>query len=155
MESKNNVKYRLFQKECRAVDRDSVIILLIVLPLKTFKTSEQSFTMLSVLGISQRWWDSRVTWNRWFGFKWSNCSHCFWKLFYWHCLICVCNWGQMCWYRWHGHNVPKSQPYLLCNYLEKLNDNKRSVVYQRHKKDVFLYKESIVYPLVEFEPNHN
>ena len=55
----------------------------------------------------------------------------------------------------YGHNVPKSQPYLLCNYLEKLNDNKKGVVYQKSKKNIFLYKESIVYPLVEFEPNYN
>ena len=55
----------------------------------------------------------------------------------------------------YGHNVPKSQPYLLCNYLEKLNDNKKGVVYQKSKKNIFLYKESIVYQLVEFEPNYN
>ena len=55
----------------------------------------------------------------------------------------------------YGHNVPKSQPYLFCNYLEKLNDNKKGVVCQKSKKNVFLYKESIVYPLVEFESNYN
>ena len=45
-------------------------------------------------------------------------------------------------------NVPKSQPYLLWNYLHlgKLNDNKKGVVYQRSKKNVFLYKECILYP---------
>ena len=51
--------------------------------------------------------------------------------------------------------MPRSQPYLLCNYLEKLNDNKKDVVYQRSKKKCFLYEESIVYPLVEFEPNYS
>ena len=55
----------------------------------------------------------------------------------------------------YGHIVPKSQPYLLWNYLEKINDNKKGVVYQRSKKNFFLYKESIVYPLIEFEPNYN
>ena len=54
-----------------------------------------------------------------------------------------------------GHNVLKSQPYLLCNYLEKLNDNKRGVVYQRSKKKKCFPLQSIVYPLVEFEPNYN
>ena len=29
----------------------------------------------------------------------------------------------------YGHDDSKSQPYLLCNYLEKLNDNKKSVPY--------------------------
>ena len=43
----------------------------------------------------------------------------------------------------------------MCNYLEKLNDNKKGVVYQRSKKNIFLYKEIIVYPLAEFEPNCN
>ena len=33
-----------------------------------------------------------------------------------------------------SHSDPKSQPYLLCNYLEKLNGNKKSVVYQKLKK---------------------
>ena len=27
----------------------------------------------------------------------------------------------------YGHNVPKLQPYLLWNFLEKLNDNKKGV----------------------------
>ena len=43
-----------------------------------------------------------------------------------------------------SHSDPKSQPYLLCNYLEKLNGNKKSVVYQKTKKNVFIYKESIL-----------
>ena len=42
-----------------------------------------------------------------------------------------------------SHSDPKSQPYLLCNNLEKLNGNKKSVVYQKTKKNVFIYKESI------------
>ena len=29
----------------------------------------------------------------------------------------------------YGHDDSKSQPYLLCNYQEKLNDNKKSVPY--------------------------
>ena len=37
----------------------------------------------------------------------------------------------------YGHIVPKSQPYLLWNYLEKINDNKKGVVYQRSKKKLF------------------
>ena len=40
----------------------------------------------------------------------------------------------------YSDNVPKSQWYLLCNYLKKLNDNKRGAVSN---------------PLVEFEPNYN
>ena len=31
----------------------------------------------------------------------------------------------------YGHNVPKSQLYLLYNYLEKLNDNKEGVSYEK------------------------
>ena len=51
--------------------------------------------------------------------------------------------------------MPNLQPYLLCNYLEKLNDNKKGVLYQWSKTNVYLYKESIVYPHVEFYPNYN
>ena len=51
--------------------------------------------------------------------------------------------------------MPNLQPYLLCNYLEKLNDNKKGVLYQRSKTNVYLYKESIVDPHVEFYPNYN
>ena len=34
----------------------------------------------------------------------------------------------------YSHNVPRSQLYPLCNYLEKLNDNKKSAAYQIRKK---------------------
>ena len=54
-----------------------------------------------------------------------------------------------------SHSDPKSQPYLLCNNLEKLNGNKKSVLYQKTKKNVFIYKESILQLLVEFESNYN
>ena len=55
----------------------------------------------------------------------------------------------------YGHNVPKSQLYLLCNCLEKLNYNKKVAVYQKTKKCVFIYKVSLVYALIEFEPNYS
>ena len=55
----------------------------------------------------------------------------------------------------YGHNVPKSQLYLLCNCLEKLNYNKKVAVYQKTKKFVFIYKVSLVYALIEFEPNYS
>ena len=43
----------------------------------------------------------------------------------------------------YGHNVPKSQMII------------KKVLYIKEEKNVFLYKESILYPLVEFEPNYN
>ena len=55
----------------------------------------------------------------------------------------------------YSHNVPRSQLYPLCNYLEKLNDNKKSAAYQiskKKKQTFFIYKESIANPLVEFKP---
>ena len=52
-----------------------------------------------------------------------------------------------------GHDVPKSQPYLLCNYLEKVNDNKKGVLYQKSKKNMFSFTKR-VYPLIEFESNY-
>ena len=51
----------------------------------------------------------------------------------------------------YGHIDPKLQSYLLCNYLEKLNGNEKCVLFHKSKKNVFIYKESIMYPLVEFE----
>ena len=44
----------------------------------------------------------------------------------------------------YGHNDPKSQPHLLCNYLEKLNGNKKHVAYQKSEQNVFIYEESTV-----------
>ena len=55
----------------------------------------------------------------------------------------------------YGHDDSKSQPYLLCNYLEKLNDNKKSVPIRKVKQNVFICNESIVYQLVQFESNYN
>ena len=55
----------------------------------------------------------------------------------------------------YGHNDPKSHPHLLCNYLEKLNGNKKRVAYQKTEQNVFIYEESIVYWLVQFESNYN
>ena len=54
-----------------------------------------------------------------------------------------------------NHNIPKSQFHLLCNCLEKLNDNKKGVAYEKSKTSFFICKESILYPFVEFGPNYN
>ena len=54
-----------------------------------------------------------------------------------------------------NHNIPKSQLHLLCNCLEKLNDNKKGVAYEKSKTSFFICKESILYPFVEFGPNYN
>ena len=165
--SKHVIKNILFQKECSVEQSIKIHLdssqLLLVMQLKNYLwvySLEQSVTISSVSGIFQTWWDSRVAWNSWFGFKWSNCSHWCWKFFY-----------QPVWFTYvvdikcvdpssnntedYGHNVPKSHPCLLGNYLEKLNDNKKGVAYQRSKKNISIYKESIVYPLNEFEPNYN
>ena len=54
----------------------------------------------------------------------------------------------------YDRNVSKSQSHLLRNYLEKLNPNKEEL-YIKEIIFFFVYKESIVYPLVKFEPNYN
>ena len=51
----------------------------------------------------------------------------------------------------YGHVVPRSQPFLKCNYLERHGDAKKGVVYKQSKREVFIYKESIVYPLVDMD----
>ena len=114
--SKHNVKGRLFQKKCRAVNWDSVLILILVLQFKNYLwvhswNRTQSLNMSSLSWIFQRWWDSRVTSNRWFGFKSSNSSDCCWNIFYQYCLVHVCNWHKMCWslkqkYRWLRWQCP-------------------------------------------------
>ena len=37
----------------------------------------------------------------------------------------------------YGHTDPKLQSYLLCNYLEKLNDNEKVVLFHKSKKKCF------------------
>ena len=44
----------------------------------------------------------------------------------------------------YSDNVPKSQWYLLCKYLEKLNNNKKGAVYQRSKKHFYLQRKYCV-----------
>ena len=53
----------------------------------------------------------------------------------------------------YGHSVPKSQPYLLCNYLEKLNENKKDVcTSKKKKKKTFSFTEKLLCICwVEFE----
>ena len=55
----------------------------------------------------------------------------------------------------YDDNVPKSQEQYLLLQLEKLNDNKKGAAYQRSKKNIFIYKKNIEYPLTEFKPNYN
>ena len=50
--------------------------------------------------------------------------------------------------------MPKSQTYPLYNYLEKLHDIKKNL-YIKEVENVFLYIESIIYPITEFQPNYN
>ena len=84
--SKHVIKNILFQKECGVeqsikIHLDSSQLLLVMQP-KNYLwvySLEQSVTISSVSGVFQTWWDLRVTWNSWFSFKWSNCSHWCWK----------------------------------------------------------------------------
>ena len=45
----------------------------------------------------------------------------------------------------YGLNVHKPQPYLLSNYLEKLDDNKESFVDQRSKKKTFSFTKKVLF----------
>ena len=44
----------------------------------------------------------------------------------------------------YGYNGPKLQPYLLCNYLEKLNDNKKVFYIKEIKKRFHLQRKYCV-----------
>ena len=55
----------------------------------------------------------------------------------------------------YGHTVPTGQLYNQCYYLEKHNELRKGVVYKVNKKNGYIYKESIVYPVVNMEVNHN
>ena len=55
----------------------------------------------------------------------------------------------------YGHIVPVSQPFLKFDYMERQNEIKKDVICETCKKELFIYKESIVYPLLEMIPRHN
>ena len=50
---------------------------------------------------------------------------------------------------------PVSQPFVKQNYQERHSEIKEYVIYKWCKKEVFIYKESIVYLFVEMIPKHN
>ena len=51
----------------------------------------------------------------------------------------------------YSYSIPESQPYLLCNYLEKLDGNKKGVIYQRSNKKRFSFTNKVMNILNEFE----
>ena len=44
----------------------------------------------------------------------------------------------------YGHTDPKLQSYLLCNYLEKLNDNEKVVLFHKSKKKMFSFTKKVL-----------
>ena len=55
----------------------------------------------------------------------------------------------------YGHIIPKSQPFLKCNYLERHNELREGVVYKQTHKEAYIYRETIVYPVVNMVFNYN
>ena len=52
----------------------------------------------------------------------------------------------------YEHIVPEGVDYLKGHYLEKVDETIKVYKYQlMHKKSVFFYKESVVYPFVNFQ----
>ena len=51
----------------------------------------------------------------------------------------------------YGHSVPLNQPFLKCHYLERHVEKKKGVTYRKNKDIVNIFRESIVYPLVDME----
>ena len=53
----------------------------------------------------------------------------------------------------YHHVITKDQEYIECHYFEK---DQKGHVYRRDWKTAFIYKECIVYPVVNMEENiHN
>ena len=53
----------------------------------------------------------------------------------------------------YGHFIASSQKYIADKYLEIIA-KKQCLTYQLMKKNVYFYKESIIYPYVEFQNNN-
>ena len=51
----------------------------------------------------------------------------------------------------YGHKVPAGQSCIRGSYLEKTSTNKNGDNYKLMTKIVYFYKESVVYPFVNFE----
>ena len=151
MVSKHNVKGRLFQKECRAVKWDSVIILLLVLQLKNYlwvyswnlchqyqeypkdAKIQESLEIADLVSNDQILVIAAEN---------SSINHVW--------FVHVIDINYCC-----NHNIPKSQLHLLCNCLEKLNDNKKGVAYENSKTSFLYAKKVFCIYFVEFGPNCN
>ena len=51
----------------------------------------------------------------------------------------------------YGHAIPPGHMYVRARYLERMGDTNKGQKYKLMSKEVFLYKESIVYPFVNME----
>ena len=51
----------------------------------------------------------------------------------------------------YGHMIPAGHSYVRGKYMEKQGETKHGKRYTCMKKDVYFYKESVVYPFVNFQ----
>ena len=51
----------------------------------------------------------------------------------------------------YGHSVPKGVAFMKGNFLEKIQDSTNGQIFKLSKKITFFYKESVLYPYVNFK----
>ena len=51
----------------------------------------------------------------------------------------------------YGHSVPKGVAFMKGNFLEKIQDSTNGQIFKLPKKITFFYKESVLYPYVNFK----
>ena len=51
----------------------------------------------------------------------------------------------------YGHTIATGMEYLVGSYLEKCNETKKGQLFKMLGKDVFFFKETIVYSFVNFQ----
>ena len=49
-----------------------------------------------------------------------------------------------------GHEIKETEVFLKCNYMEKIKGNKKGYLYKKMDDTVFLYKDFILMPFVQF-----
>ena len=55
----------------------------------------------------------------------------------------------------HMHHIFEGEEYLECKYLEYENETKSIMKYRLMKQTVYIRKESIIYPVVDYQINNN
>ena len=50
----------------------------------------------------------------------------------------------------YGHRISQGQQYVVGNFLERTRSTKKGLLLKKESKKTYFFKESIVYPFVQF-----